>query len=981
MKGSSSGKNLQSLLEDIKSSDVVEIRVQLLMDLDELDLSEKSEVNSLIESLMIFWEDFTCLDISQCTLNKTILHVAAKYLDSDISGCLGQFLGLGTKANIWCRKHLKMTLMSTEDSQEEEHSSLFYQLLLDLLSYSSASYSAFARYPVSGNKELMLSLGNFISEQLNLTKDSVSEIKKIHTLVPELLKAVQVALDAVTRLCRVYSDVVNWDIYLVKAKEVENITDSKEAENADPVIDVIKCTIEKLCELGVLAANDGGSLVSLLNMSWKGVVTLLQLGKGTLAVKVNIAGVIMTLISLASESLRCAAGSWSASLKEMVSVSEAKRTFLPVKFYLINAVRIISQYQREALSVYKDITLCVIMILTFRISLSKVESLKSASEVLAEILEPTSLHLLNGLLNSGQVKQEHKFQILNSLFSNDSDLGSVDEVTNNSGNNSLHAIFSVSSNTMDQAKILFPGRIALFLNLLKSAADLEDDVRFGIARKLGWLLDILVDEDVYSSILVLQTPTVNGSSQNQELSYQPMFCSVLHALKTFMIVTSSSLAWGEVESFLLENLFHPHFLCWEIITELWCFMLRHAEPDMMNDIIYKLFSLLRHTAAPESVLFPSSPLRKIARLICMFVTYGTELMVDQVYNSIVGNNRSQCSSSVYTALIMEESMEEKSSEPCISGIYGAPVFALSAAVQSLQVSLSDTEMKTLKFLLPMIRKYKNSTDNQIKDLYCKLLGELLGIVSHMKHLYSSDEMEGVILELQKLFILRSEESDGQLFLCKPNLAYFMGGLGHVELADSDDSARSSAAWELYHMLLRERHWAFVHLAITAFGYFAAHTSCNQLWRFVPQDAALSFDLESGNEADEERFMSELKAFLEKEMACLVVKPRSDQLEMLVKEGQMLKELVQNSVKINPESIVCDMMEIDDEKQFSRKRKFPDGISKGVELLQSGMKVMGDVLSQWQHNQVDSTEVHKTFLTHFSRLENAIADLASLAGSG
>ncbi|XP_022870168.1 uncharacterized protein LOC111389483 isoform X2 [Olea europaea var. sylvestris] len=897
-----------------------------------------------------------------------------------------------------------MTLMSTEDSEEEEHSSIFYQLLLDLLSYSSASYSAFARYPILGNKEVMLSLGNFISEQLNLTKDSVSEIK-IHTLVPELLKGVQVALDAVTRLCRVYSDGVNWDIYLLKTKEVESITDIKEAENADPVINMIKCTIEKLCELGVLAADNGGSLVSLLNMSWKGVVTLLQLGNGALAAKVNIAGVIMTLISLANESLRCAAGTWSASLKEMVSVSEAKRIYLPVKFYLINAVRIISQYQCEALSLYRDITHCVIMILTFRISLSKVEPLKSASEVLAEILEPTSLHLLNGLLTSGQVKEEQKFHILDWLFSNDSDLGSVDEITNNNdGNNSLHAIFSVNSNAMNQAKVLDLGRVALFLHLLKSAPDLEDDVRFGIARKLGWLLDILINEEVYSSIIALQTPAVNSSGQNQELGYQPMFCSVLHALKTFMIVTSSSPVWGEVESFLLENLFHPHFLCWEIITELWCFMLRHADPDMMNDIVDKLFSLLRHTAAPESVLFPSSHLRKIARLICMFLNYGTELMVDRVYTSVVGNDRSQCSSSVYTALIMEgfplnslpektrstakeriiteyfhfiESMEEKSSEPCVSGIYGAPVFVLSAALQSLQVSLSDTEMKTLKYLVPMIHKYKNSTDDQIKDHYCKLLGELLGIFSHMNHLYSSDDMEGVILELQKLFISRPEKSDGQLFWCKPNLARFMGGLGHMDLADSDDSARSSAAWELYHMLLREQHWAFVHLAISAFGYFAAHTSCNQLWRFVPQDAALSFDLESGNEADEERFMSELKAFLEKE----IVKPRSHQLELLVKEGQMLKELVQNSGKINPESIACDMMEIDDEKHFSRKRKFPDGINKGVELLQSGLKVMGDVLSQWQHNQVDSTEVHRTFLTHFSRVEDAIADLLSLAGSG
>ncbi|XP_059632216.1 uncharacterized protein LOC132274883 [Cornus florida] len=131
----------------------------------------------------IFWEDFTCLDISQCMLNKTIVHVAAKYLESDISGCLGLFLALGTKASIWCGKHLKMTLMSTDESQEEEHCNLFFQLLLDLLSYSAASFSALARYPLQVDKELMVIVENFTIEQLNLTKDSILVIKVLNICI------------------------------------------------------------------------------------------------------------------------------------------------------------------------------------------------------------------------------------------------------------------------------------------------------------------------------------------------------------------------------------------------------------------------------------------------------------------------------------------------------------------------------------------------------------------------------------------------------------------------------------------------------------------------------------------------------------------------------------------------------------------------------------------------------------------------------
>ncbi|KAK3006672.1 hypothetical protein RJ639_017419 [Escallonia herrerae] len=1033
MKRETSIDELQGLLEAIKCSDVVERRAQLISELGDLDLAGESVVACLLESLTvstlllvgvfnlayssvnkekvdsdwILWEDFTCLDASQCMLNKTILDVAAKYTESDISRCLGPFLVLGTKASIWCAKHLKMTLMSTEDSQEEEHSSLFFQLLLELLSYSAAIFSALAKYPISSVKELMLTVAKFILEQLNLIKDSVMEIKRIHSHGSQLLKVAQVVLDAVIRLCRVYFNGVKCDLFVAKTEEERN--SCEENDIADHVINTTRCTVEKLCELGILAAKGGGNLVSVLNLSWKGVVTLLQLGKGALAVKVNIADIIFTLLSLANKSLRFAAETWSYLLKEKVSVAEAKRIFLPVKFYLINAVRIISHYPSQAFSVYKDITLCIVMISTFRISLSKEELLKSASDALAELLEPTSFHLLNSLLNSAQVKHEEKFQILDWLFSDGSDLNLVlEDSCTNQETYSMEAIFSVTVNSMHGAKVLLIGRLALFLNLLKSAPELEDDVRLGIARKLGWFFDILVDEYVYSSILVLQVPVLYASGQNQELAYQPMLSSILHALKTFMVVVSSTLAWREILSFVVENFLHPHFLCSEIVVELLCFTVRHAEIDLVIDIIDKLCSLLRSVASSESVFVPGSGLRKIARSICMLLSYCSQSTVDRVYNSMVDGNTSKLSSIMYFALLMEgfplnllpdktksaakqrivteyfcflESFEDKSSGVCGSGVFGAPVFALSAALQSLELSRSDTDTKTLNLLIAIIRKYKDSVDCPVKDYYRNLLSETLRTISSMKHLYASDDMEAVILELQNLFISGPASSDTELYQCKPNLACFMAGLGHIEFAESDNSVKSSSVWELYHMLLRERHWALVHLAITAFGYFAERTTCNELWRFVPPDAALSFDLESGNEADEERFMSELKVFLEKEMASLGTTDLSDQAGLLVKEGLLLKEMIQKVSKIEPEAMICNVMETDDEQQANKRRKLPDGISKGVELLQSGLKVICDDISQLQQNHFDSTELHDNFLTHFSCLEDVITHLVSLTGSG
>ncbi|PWA98543.1 hypothetical protein CTI12_AA018720 [Artemisia annua] len=965
---------------------VVESRTQLISELGELDT---------------FWEDFTCLDVSQCMLNKTILQVASNYLESDISKCLSQLLALGTKGSIWCRKHMKMTLMSTDDSQEEEHYGLFFQVLLDMLSHSAVVLSVLARHPVSTGKELMSAVETFILELLNLTKDSILEaklfrgaigflcgidcnLKRIQTRGSEILKASQVILDAVICLCKAYCNNTKSDDNGRTEKDVQSSV--KESDDVNHVISVVKCTVEYLVELGILAANAGGNLVTVLNLSWKGVVTLLQLGKGLLSDKLNISDIILSLISLAKGALSCAAQTWS-SLIEPVSAAEAKRIFIPVKFYLINAARIISHYPSQAFSIFKDITLCILTVLTFRIFLGKDELLKSASDTLAELLEPTSVHLLNSLLNSAQLGHKHKCQILDWLFSDITTSSFVPK-----DDKSMDAIFSLTCASMHESKLLLLGHVALFVNLLRSAPDLEDDVKLVIAKKLEWLLNILIDEDVYSSIIALPLPLLHGSGN------QNMFSSVIHAMKTFMLVASSTLVWGEVESFLLENFFHPHHLCWEIIMELWCFLVRHAESDMGNAIIDQLCTLMKTTVSCESVMDSGSVLRKLARSISMLVKCGSHSMTDRVFNFVTNSNVSKLSSAMYVALLMEgfplnglsdkvrsvakqrllteyfnfvDVFDNDSSRERANVIFGAPVFALSAALQSLQVSMSDTEMKTIKLLSTIINKYNTSSDNS-KDQYRKLLSETLGIISSMKHLYTSEEMGRVILQLQSLFISKSAVTDSGLSKCKPNLAAFVTGLGHIQFEETNNNnSKVSASWELFHMLLKERHWALAHLSMTAFGYFSARTSCNELWRFVPPDAALSFDLESGVDVNDERFMSEFKVFFEKEVANVKTTPGSNELALLVKEGLLLKQMAHKMMTID-----SDAMEIDDTAQTNKKRKFPDGIGEGVSLLQNGLRVIASTLGLWQQNQLDYSDIHGEFLTRFSNLEDAVGQMAA-----
>ncbi|WJX13796.1 hypothetical protein P8452_04147 [Trifolium repens] len=973
-------------------------------------------VASTLTASLNYWENYTCLDATQCMLNRSILQVALKNIDFILPSCLLQTLTLGVKANIWCGKHLKMTLLSTEESQEDEHNSVFYQLLLEILRFSKSTFSALLKFTDISNKELMDNLETFLIEVLNLTKDSISEAKKIQSFGSEILKVAHMVIDVVVKLCKVRSELINWG----EACDEKQLRLDKPT-NVGHTINITKYTIEKLSQIGVLAAKDGGSLVNILSISWKGVVSLLQIGGGHFT-EVNITNIVVSLLALITELLKCAADIWSSSLNETISVTEAKRIFVPVKFYLINAVKICSLYPHQTYTVYREITHCVLTITSFWIFANNENLLKNASAVIVELLEETTLDLVLSLLNSDNLKLEQKLEVVEWLFFSEGDfLSGLDGSTSVDCNfTSVNKIFLSSCEGISRSRVLIFGRVVLFINFLKYSLKLDEDVKVAITQKLNWFLDILVDENVYSYMLVLQLPLLSGSGKTTELVWHPMFTILLQAFKTFMIVISSSTAWAEFESFLLENFFHPHFLCWEIVMECWCFVLQNAETQMANNIISKLCSLLKLLGSSDSVFLPHSPFRKLTRSICLLLTRCEKSVVDEVFMSIVGDERSQLSLVLYLALFIDgfsldllsdelrktstqriisdyfdfiEKFDEVSLMACSSGLFGIPVFILSAALQSslqsLKDSLTEIDARTLKFLVSISSNYKSTADKGIKDHSLQLFGEILVIVSYLEQLYKSNDIEQAIMEIENIFIT---EPPVIMYKFKPHLAQFLTGLVHMKFSESDAcDAKSRAAWELFHLILTERHWAFAHLAIAAFGRFAAGTKCTQLWRFLPQDAALSYDVVSGTEATKEGIMAELKAFFNKQNALLTVAPSPEQLELLQREGLILKQMIHN-ISVNAEQreecesmevddkIQSNSMEVDDMNQTNRKRKLPDGISKGVELLKSGLKIISDGLSEWQLNQLETNELHIKYSTQFSQLEDAITHFEELAGS-
>ncbi|KAG8073439.1 hypothetical protein GUJ93_ZPchr0006g43216 [Zizania palustris] len=994
-------RELGSLVEAIKSSEVLENRTSLINQLEGSIQLCADDLGIVLESLLASWDDSACSGVSHCMLHKSILQVALKWSYLDTTNCLGLFLTLGAKAGSWCVKHFLWSVESideSEDAQEEEHSRIFPEIASLILNISSKLLPVAAKCITV---DMVHAAGDFVVELLTLAENSIIDNKKYGTtthVAKVAAKAAPVFLDETIKLCRGYFEAAKSDQCIMSIAKEKTTVKQKEDLTSN-VAQITARTIQTLCKIGTYAASSGGSQVILLNMSWKGVVSLLQLGKGMIEEKVNVRDIILTLLSLAIKSLRVAAETWCAPLQEVLGMSEARRAFLPIKFFLINAIRICSLCPSEAVAIYKNIIRFAVVISYSNILFCKNPLLKAANEALVELLEPNSFVLLDTLMKSSEVRPELKCQIVQYLLEKGetNNPGQVDHIIYSV---SLDCIFCVDSDVDNRIRALLPAEFIVFLHFLNTSPWLREEVIIELCKKLHLLLNILTLEDVYSYVLGCQIPTLSGADDSPEVVWQPVYSTLIQALKTFMIsAAASGVAWNELQVFLLENLFHPHFLCLEILTELWCFFVHYAETETSTYLINQLFLLLKTLASPESVFAPLSALRKLARSFSTILSYASPVAIDQVYICGLNDDSSSKSSILHLALLMEgfpfdslsdgvkelavktlltsfagylqkqnyiENHEEIVLSTSSLGIIGLPVHALASALQSCEIkdiTLDEKSITTMfKIIISLINMYRTSPGSS-KNLLVQPISTILVIITHVRHLCAHSELEKLTLELHALFMSGSDNSNSALSQCKPSVSSFMAILGHLNTSEDDANILCSAMWDLYHFLLRERHWALIHLAMGSFGYFAARTSFTQLWKFVPVDAALSYNTSTGVDTDENGFMLELKAFLQKEVALKDNKWSEEQTCFLVSEGRVLKKLVESFSEIP----------LVPEPNKVKKRKMPDGICEGMMLVQNGLKVMRRAL-----NERDFAELKDRFVVHLSRLEDAVSHVASFS---
>ncbi|CAN6883432.1 unnamed protein product, partial [Brassica oleracea] len=205
----------------------------------------------------------------------------------------------------------------------------------------------------------------------------------------------------------------------------------------------------------------------------------------------------------------------------------------------------------------------------------------------------------------------------------------------------------------------------------------------------------------------------------------------------------------------------------------------------------------------ETPLCPDSVLRRTAKPICFLLTHSPRSLTARVYKNISTESRSESAPDAYLALLLEgfplnfltdrmkdgakkqifadffhfiENFSEKPSESFRYTVHGAPCLPWDTVSNILlATSMSEIDSKTLIFAIALIEKLRNTKDETTRDRYTEILSETLSIISRSKQLYTCQEMDNVITELQKLFISGTDKHH-HLHMLNPTLALFLSGL-------------------------------------------------------------------------------------------------------------------------------------------------------------------------------------------------------------
>ncbi|KAJ7518606.1 hypothetical protein O6H91_20G000500 [Diphasiastrum complanatum] len=926
-------------------------------------------MHCMARALAVFWEENDPSEMQHCEWRASIIAVARSQLSSSQAtiDIVINYITFAHKASMWLVDAMSTFEASSLSKDSSIHS--IFELQLELFTFICQLAANITDCTELTNGPLVSEVEIFVKDSFNLVKLFCLRDKMLQNLRENLLRVGQELISRIVKLVIVYrkrvcASATNNETLLVP------FSTSRDNEKLLALTldgsSIVKSAVENLTELGSICVSNVGTAIGLFNVSWKGITALLQsdVGQRVLASFIDVSKIIEILISHALQFIRQGA---ETGLMQQSDVS-SKNFWISSKFFLYHALKIACCYPCEAFRVHKEIIGCASKVMGLLVTLPKDNLLlQELAETLNGTIAPISYALLCALLNANEINDRDKVQVIDALTADEGledPLDTEETSVHFAERNILYNIF-VTTGTEMSRKLIAAGRLCMYLNLLQVSYGFSMDIAWELSKRLNWLLSSLSGEVLYVYLFQIRCISVT-TEVSAKPSWQLMFVSIMQALKTFAIVTASSLeAWREIEGFLFLNALHPNAICRDLVLDLWYFILRHSTPDLVRSHSEAL-SLLFESISSRECYLSDSYRERMAKIISMIVKATPDTGLSWLIQLASGKNSflSQLSimavscvlqESLYSSYVYNGLVKQGNSQFLTSYVDTARLLAeLSEAKFASNLNAQKMNVNRLLEVLPgcenkqIAQRIIDLTVDGIRfdllDLkenlehdFINTILKVLALVLDVRLNAKGDNFRDRWTSLMDHLIQAAKHVKADKF--KPTLACLLAVLSEIPFLGGEYDAVS----ELYHEALKERHWALVHAGLDSFGHFATRTSCSELWRFVPLDAALSHDTKTGSILNEEGFTDALRVFLEKELAQTSSAVTDVDLVQMLKECNLHRQvLIQTLDRIN--ILELNVVDLDTHVE-SNSSSFEDA-RKAMQLLQEGFSVLREKFNFW-----------------------------------
>ncbi|CAM6127138.1 unnamed protein product [Calypogeia fissa] len=725
-----------------------------------------------------------------------------------------------------------------------------------------------------------------------------------------LRKSCQELLGVTHRLVRLFRRQVG-----SKATEAHDNNSQQESSpgsrwaNLPTALRIVASSIQSFVELGKLSTSSGETSLALLNISWKSILALLQVeeGREVVASVVDIPSIIITLISNAVDSTKRAMETWIVKSSDS-GQKEARKLCIPIKFFLLTAQKISAVYPQKAAMATRNIISCASKVVACLLQKDLIAH-KATTEAFAEHVVPSAFSLLQNLLNDPSLQEDLKIQILRDITTDSDELEVSQAVTDLDGgvegNDIVDELFCNKPSSSPGAGLLRTGRVVLFISLLRASGSYNKALLHELLTKLRWLLEEIPEEGMYVLMTQIIYLPVDRSDMSGKWKWQLMFSWVSHAIEIFAVVLAKQEPiWAEFKYFLFDEVLHPSVMCGELLLNVWCFIIRQSDPEIARDHVESLLFILRRLVRIEE---EEALQRRVARAICVLLQAAPDSVASQVCKSNPfksdDDDAYMIMQLLQEGLPLSKAVSDSLLSNCIACLKGlgeslkmasrgrsAGLYVPKHALICLSLLISQSacrgesiEDKYLEEIKQIVRHLISSytlDHNYSRMLHNEgVIAPTLELIPHVLHLLDPTILEELLPRLLEVCLTTPGSSSSKEL--KQSLPEFLANLSAPE---DESNPAMKALWGLYHLALRQKPWALMHMGLQSFAHFAAHTSCQELWRFVPQDAAI---VSNGNGDDD--FMTSLKVFIEKECALLSLTSTGEELRMLRTESNLQQQ--------------------------------------------------------------------------------------------